>query len=586
MSTIKTLVPRTRTRRIPQAGGFDAKRMNVTLDELARDLQELQDIYTNTLKPLILELPLGSDDPDNATATPITKSLDAIRNGLSGDQLWTDNTATVNSSNLFWDGGRKLTVKETVLKLSGKLDEAITSLNNTFFSLNAADTISAYTIAYIGAGAFDSTATSSITSMDGQLNAIQTFIGMDSDTDSTPDYSSTNYITQNTSLEVAISALDAAILSVLASIAVYSADGNGIEEASGVFSIEIDTTGSVSLAKSANGLTALNGTALWNANNLQGVALQTPSAPTNGQALIYNNGLSQWEAQTLAYTTDHGVLIGLGDDDHTQYLLVSGSRAMTGALDMGAQAITNVGLVDGVTVSNHDGRHERAGADEIDGDHLDIDFTPTNYTPSTAPAEASHVDDLAAHLQGIDDSIGAANPKAAKVFTWVSSSQMQICDVVPVKDKLGNGSSNAAAVVLSTIKFADGDDSYVNFAVGVPRDSAGNNPATVRVILSSGAAGGGAGTDAVLAVAYGDSGGLDTQENGDLFDFVSWSTPEKDQFVVDTTKVHVNEYTDQTLGGSATGYLHVQVGRLSTSDGNDDWSGDIHLFGAQVEWTW
>jgi len=33
--------------------------------------------------------------------------------------------------------------------------------------------------------------------------------------------------------------------------------------------------------------------------------------------------------------TDHGALTGLTDDDHTQYLLVSGTRAMTGDLDMG-----------------------------------------------------------------------------------------------------------------------------------------------------------------------------------------------------------------------------------------------------------
>ena len=36
------------------------------------------------------------------------------------------------------------------------------------------------------------------------------------------------------------------------------------------------------------------------------------------------------------------------------------------------------------------------------GDHLDIDFTPTNYTPDATPAEAADVDDLAAHLAGID----------------------------------------------------------------------------------------------------------------------------------------------------------------------------------------
>ena len=44
----------------------------------------------------------------------------------------------------------------------------------------------------------------------------------------------------------------------------------------------------------------------------------------------------------------------------------------------------------------------------LDGDHLDIDFTPSNYTPATTPAEAADVDDLAAHLYGIDQALGAS----------------------------------------------------------------------------------------------------------------------------------------------------------------------------------
>lgn len=61
--------------------------------------------------------------------------------------------------------------------------------------------------------------------------------------------------------------------------------------------------------------------------------------------------------------TAHGALTGLAADDHTQYVLVNGSRAMTGALAMGANKITGVatptastdvatkGYVDGLTVS-------------------------------------------------------------------------------------------------------------------------------------------------------------------------------------------------------------------------------------------
>lgn len=63
--------------------------------------------------------------------------------------------------------------------------------------------------------------------------------------------------------------------------------------------------------------------------------------------------------------TDHGNLTGLSDDDHTQYLLVSGTRAMSGDLDMGTQAITNVGLVDGVDISAHASRHLPGGVDAL-----------------------------------------------------------------------------------------------------------------------------------------------------------------------------------------------------------------------------
>jgi len=45
---------------------------------------------------------------------------------------------------------------------------------------------------------------------------------------------------------------------------------------------------------------------------------------------------------------DHGSLSGLGDDDHVQYLLVNGTRAMTGDLNMGSNSITNGGNISAV----------------------------------------------------------------------------------------------------------------------------------------------------------------------------------------------------------------------------------------------
>lgn len=63
--------------------------------------------------------------------------------------------------------------------------------------------------------------------------------------------------------------------------------------------------------------------------------------------------------------TDHGGLTGLGDDDHTQYLLVSGARSLSGNLNLGGNQITNVGNVDGVDVSTHASRHLPNGADAL-----------------------------------------------------------------------------------------------------------------------------------------------------------------------------------------------------------------------------
>lgn len=54
----------------------------------------------------------------------------------------------------------------------------------------------------------------------------------------------------------------------------------------------------------------------------------------------------------------------------------------------------------------HKATHITAGSDEIDGDKLDIDWDPTNYTPSTSPTEADSADNLTAHLYGIDQEIG------------------------------------------------------------------------------------------------------------------------------------------------------------------------------------
>lgn len=73
--------------------------------------------------------------------------------------------------------------------------------------------------------------------------------------------------------------------------------------------------------------------------------------------------ISRSSATTIV--SNHGDLIGLTNDEHTQYLLANGTRAMNGSLNMGSQNITNVGTVDSVTVSSHASRHLPTGLDPL-----------------------------------------------------------------------------------------------------------------------------------------------------------------------------------------------------------------------------
>jgi|TARA_R100001530_G_scaffold2201_4_gene3702 hypothetical protein len=68
-------------------------------------------------------------------------------------------------------------------------------------------------------------------------------------------------------------------------------------------------------------------------------SLDALTVGSNGQVIIADSteGLGlKWGA------LDHGDLDGLGDDDHTQYILVAGTRAFTGEQSMGTNKLTNV----------------------------------------------------------------------------------------------------------------------------------------------------------------------------------------------------------------------------------------------------
>lgn len=65
----------------------------------------------------------------------------------------------------------------------------------------------------------------------------------------------------------------------------------------------------------------------------------------------------------------------------------------------------------------HASTHVRSGTDPVDGDLVDIDYVPTNYTRTLTPPTTS-LEELTSHLRGIDLALGAAGGAATAIVSW------------------------------------------------------------------------------------------------------------------------------------------------------------------------
>ena len=74
-----------------------------------------------------------------------------------------------------------------------------------------------------------------------------------------------------------------------------------------------------------------------------------------------------FKASSIAGVSQHANLSGLttGDAGHTQFLMLDGSKSMTGPLNMGSQNVTTAGTYNSVTVEAHESRHLPNGADPL-----------------------------------------------------------------------------------------------------------------------------------------------------------------------------------------------------------------------------
>ena len=124
-------------------------------------------------------------------------------------------------------------------------------------------------------------------------------------------------------------------------------------------------------------------------------------------------------------------------------IFTQGTYAET--VDFGCSAADTFTIYGDLTVTGsypgggalHAATHLFGATDEIDGDKLDIDYTPSNYTRTTAPPQVTNVAELTAHLAGIDTALGAGGV-AAHAATHESGAADEIdgdvldIDFVPV----------------------------------------------------------------------------------------------------------------------------------------------------------
>jgi len=134
-------------------------------------------------------------------------------------------------------------------------------------------------------------------------------------------------------------------------------------QSTGISSGALTVAGGVGIAKNVNigGNLYLSNTFLDNVSGFNtdgslgnmiyhnGTSYTQFSGGTNTQVLQINNSIPSWVAPSSVGITSHGSLSNLTVDDHTQYLLINGSRNMTGELDMNFGNFDNVGGFAGTT---------------------------------------------------------------------------------------------------------------------------------------------------------------------------------------------------------------------------------------------
>jgi len=138
-------------------------------------------------------------------------------------------------------------------------------------------------------------------------------------------------------------------------------------------------------------------------------------------------------------------------------------------------------------VGNHASTHVDGNADEINGDLIDITFTPSNYIPNDSAPEANDVDDLAAHLQGIDDKLAAVVASTSYLFAYDTTTQtISVNNTYQDVTFTNNGQDNGWTHTPGTAEFtAIGTGIHYVVVTGNVEKSGGSSPvASIRCTIN------------------------------------------------------------------------------------------------------
>lgn len=171
---------------------------------------------------------------------------------------------------------------------------------------------------------------------------------------------------------------------------------------------------------------------------------------SNIQEILDTRPKIDFSAAAVFTPSDHGNLTGLLDDDHPQYLLVSGTRAMTGNLNIGGQSITNVNLVDGVDIPDHSSRHDPSGADPLStaAPSANLSATSTNaegVANSFSRSDHSHaIDAASANTAGaLVKRDGSGNFSAGTITATLNGTATNVSGIVAI----ANGGTNSSTAL-------------------------------------------------------------------------------------------------------------------------------------------